>query len=217
MLHRAYNICNTWDAFHVEIQIISQLLRKNLFPPSVIDQHIKNFLNTKLEKTSKKSEQQQQKVGYYKLPFIGKFSISTKDKISKLCEQYCKTLKIKLVLTPTKLMDFFNTKDSLPKDLRSYVVYKFRCASCNACYIGETKRHFKTRVNEHLHTDKESKVFQHLKEHTSCNNACGPNCFEIIDFASSSFRLKIKEAIHIGWEKPSLNTQVKHVSINLSI
>ena len=114
-------------------------------------------------------------------------------------------------------MDFFNTKDSLPKELKSYVVYKFKCASCNACYIGETKRHFKIRVSEHLNTDKESKVFQHLQENANCKTACGPNCFEIIDFASSSFRLKIKEAIHIGWEKPSLNKQVKHVSMNISI
>ena len=44
-------------------------------------------------------------------------------------------------------------KDSVPRELRSRVIYKFTCACCNACYIGETGRHFSTRVREHLSSD----------------------------------------------------------------
>ena len=32
-------------------------------------------------------------------------------------------------------------------------------------------------------------------------------CFKIIDKANSKFDLKIKEALHINWRKPNLNTQ----------
>ena len=44
----------------------------------------------------------------------------------------------------------FSVKEPVPFDLRSRVVYKFLCAGCKACYIGETSRHLSTRVREHL-------------------------------------------------------------------
>ena len=43
------------------------------------------------------------------------------------------------------------------------------------------------------------------------------NCFEIIDSASTPFKLKLKEAMHIIWKKPSLNKQQKHVSISITV
>ena len=47
-----------------------------------------------------------------------------------------------------------NVKDALPEGLRTRVVYKFSCASGNACYVGETSRHFSTQVREHLLSDR---------------------------------------------------------------
>ena len=41
--------------------------------------------------------------------------------------------------------------------------------------------------------------------------------FEIIDQASTGYDLKIKEALHILWEKPSLNIQVKHFNLKLTL
>ena len=41
-------------------------------------------------------------------------------------------------------------KDPISKFLQSYVVYQFTWAGCNACYIGETRRHLKTSIEEHL-------------------------------------------------------------------
>ena len=72
-------------------------------------------------------------------------------------------------------------------NLQSRVVYKFSCASCNATcsYIGETFRHFSTRVNEHLQSDKSSNVFKHLKQSQSCMNASDYHAFKIIDSAPS--------------------------------
>ena len=40
-----------------------------------------------------------------------------------------------------------NVKDPVPDGLRSRVVCKFVCAGSNICYVGETCRHFSTRVN----------------------------------------------------------------------
>ena len=52
-----------------------------------------------------------------------------------------------------KICDLFSAKDSLPNALKSYVVYKFTCAGCQSCYVGETKRHLPTRIKDHLETD----------------------------------------------------------------
>ena len=103
------------------------------------------------------------------------------------------------------------------KSLQSYVVYQFTCAGCKACYVGETKRHLNTRIEEHLGKDKKSHIYSHLQENPQCQEKVNSDCFEIIDRASSYFKLQIKEAMHINWKKPELNKQVKHAGITISI
>ena len=60
------------------------------------------------------------------------------------------------------------SKDSIPKFFQSYFVYQFTCAGCKACYIGETRSHFKTRIEEDLGKDKISQILKHLKENPHC-------------------------------------------------
>ena len=68
-----------------------------------------------------------------------------------------------------------------------------------------------TRIKQLLETNSKSHIFKHLETNRKCKE------FEIIDSASSSYRLKLKEAMHITWEKPSLNKQVKQVSTSIII
>ena len=84
-------------------------------------------------------------------------------------------------------MLYFSYKDPIPDDFKSFLVYKFTCASCTSSYIGETYRHFKTRIEEH--------------STTTCFDSYNSLSFKIIDKANSKFHLKIKEALHINWEK----------------
>ena len=103
----------------------------------------------------------------------------------------------------------FNLKDTVSNVHKSYVVYKFTCAGCNSCYIGETTRHYSIRIHEHLNTDKTSSVYKHLKANPACNNLCNAECFSILDGAQTQYPLNIKENMYISWEKPNLNKQVK--------
>ena len=89
----------------------------------------------------------------------------------------------------------------MPKYLRSFVVYRFICPGCNASHIGETTRHLTMRIKEHLETDSKSQIFKHLDTNKNYEALCNTECFEIID----------------SWEKPSLNKQVKYVSISITI
>ena len=44
---------------------------------------------------------------------------------------------------------------------------------------------------------------------------CCKKCFQVLDTAAMEFSLKIKEAIRIKRENPSLNSQVKHVNLKM--
>ena len=96
-------------------------------------------------------------------------------------------------------------------------MYKFTCASCSSSYIGETCRHFKTRIEEHIKKDNKSHIFKHLHSTATCFDSYNSLCFKIIDKANSKFDLKIKEALHINWTKPNLNAQQNHLALTLSL
>ena len=94
-----------------------------------------------------------------------------------------------------KIKNYFAYKDLIPNDLKSFLVYKFTCASCSSSYIGETCRHFKTSIEEHIKKDNKSHIFKHLHSSKTCFDSYNSLCFKIIDKANSTFDLKIKEAL----------------------
>ena len=116
-----------------------------------------------------------------------------------------------------KIGSLFSSKDTLSRMSKPMTVYKFCCARCKSCYIGETTKVATVRGLEHLHTDKESSVYKHLQAKPECRSACDISCFTAIDHADTSYRLKIKEALHIQWNKPILNKQIKHYTVQLNL
>ena len=94
--------------------------------------------------------------------------------------------------------------------------WSIRMCWCNACYVGETCRNFSTRIREHLVSDRASHIFRHLKDSPHCRALCSADNFHVLDHASTGFQIKIKEAIHIQREQPSLNQQLHHVNLKLS-
>ena len=89
------------------------------------------------------------KFNCYKLPYIGPFSKTAKQKLKKICDQYCKDLSVKVIFTPFKFGDVFSVKNAIPKLLKSRRY---------ACYISETTRHLSTRIEEHFEKDKKSHI-----------------------------------------------------------
>ena len=104
-----------------------------------------------------------------------------------------------------------------PDDLKSFLVYKFTCASCSSSCIGETCRHFKTRIEEHIKKDNKSHIFKHLHSTATCFDSYNSLCFEINYNANSNFSLKIKKGLHINWTKTNLNAQQNHLALTLPL
>ena len=104
----------------------------------------------------------------------------------------------------------FSVKDPVPVELRSNVVYKFTCASCNSCYVGETSRHLKTRIHEHLNRERTSHIFQHLQQSEACRNSRSAECFEVIDRATTKVQGQDKRT-----RKGYVYTNVGRVALSL--
>ena len=77
-------------------------------------------------------------------------------------------IDIKLVLSSFKISNLFSVKDPIPRGLHTGVAYKVLCASCSACYVSETTRHFSTRVQEHIFSDRTSHIFKHFQNSEHC-------------------------------------------------
>ena len=101
------------------------------------------------------------------------------------------------------------------KSLKSFLVYKFTCASFSSSYIWETYCHFKSSIEEHMKKDTKSHISEHLHSTAACFDSYNSLSLQIIEKAKAKFDLKIKEALHINWINPNLNAQQNQLVLNL--
>ena len=178
----------------IDLQKLSVILRRNLFPENLVNKYISKYIQTTVKggKTQPYSgvEPQETPKFFFKIPYVGHFSVTAQRSIRKLANRLYKPIDLRLVFTTFKVRNLFNVKDAVPEGLRM-------CASCNACYFGETSRHFSTRVREHLLSERSSNVFKHLQSSEFCRASCTPDCFEILDSAATKYQVKLKESMFI--------------------
>ena len=203
LIDRAYKINNTTQGFQNDINTLTTILKRNMFPSWLIDKSVQGYLRNVTTKEAPKHDVSN--YHFYKLPYIGFYSSYTRKKISSIINKYCKDLNVKVIFSPFKLCSIFSPKDFIPDSLKSRVVYKFTCAGCGARYVGETNRHFYTRVNEHLFRDKNSHIFKHLSFSKNCHDNCDVSCFKIIDNATSFYRPVGKYGLDSGLDWTGLD------------
>ena len=218
LLFRLFNLSSNWSIIHHEIQQLRGVLILNKYPQGLIDSTIYKTLEKLIHGVKTPKEICDKKELVMVIPYLGKQSILIKKRLMKLFSSTYKDSKLKIVYKSTcKLRNIFSCKDITPVHLQSLVLYKFLCGSCNATYIGKTKRHCKIRMCEHLGTSyktgKELKwneanstvVRNHLKNERHNGDF---NNFKIVGFARNDFELLIKESLLINKLKPCLNKQV---------
>ena len=129
LIDRLFKICSDWKSFHNDIENIKSNLIKNVYPLFLINKVIKKYLDYKF--SSKQTQlKDKSNVHYFKLPYIGNLSHYTKNKLSKLSKEFFKqNFNIKLVFSSFKIKNYFPYKGTIPNDLKSFLVYKFTCAS----------------------------------------------------------------------------------------
>ena len=185
---------NIWKAIEWLTSIKSNLF-KNGHPSFLIDKVIKKYLNYKFSSNQNQLKETSD-VHYFKLPYISNTITqiaSNTNKPSELSTEFCKEhVNIKLVFTSFKIKNYFSFKDLIPNYLKSFLVYRFTCASCNSSYMGKTCGHFQTRIEEHIKKDCKSYISKHLRSSALCFYPYNSLSFRTIDKANLKFYLKTK-------------------------
>ena len=97
-------------------------------------------------------------------------------------------------------------KDTIPKRLKSKLVYGIHCTDCDTVYIGKTKYHLSTRFREHRDLKQVSAVSSHL---TSTGHDALFDDVKIFEYGKTDTKLLIKESLIIKQFNPRLNATVK--------
>ena len=221
MLNRAYQICSNYKFFREEINQIEVILIKNNYPIKFIKDIINNFIDFhKITSESYRANETQpdeltktdvtplqEEKTYFTVPYLGKSSIELQKRIRNELRKY--GVDVTVSYRTTKVSNYFSLKSKCSELFTSNVIYKFTCSQDeNISYIGETRRQLFKRVEEHVKSDKESAVFEHLYQCSACQNVTNiMNRFEILKICSS-FNILTFEAMMIANQKPILNIQL---------
>ena len=97
LIERLFKIYNNWDSFHNDIENIKSNLIKNAYPLFLIDKVNKKYLDYKFSNNQNQLKDTYD-IHYFKLLYIGNLSQHIKNKLSNICQEFCKEkFNIKLV------------------------------------------------------------------------------------------------------------------------
>ena len=97
LIDRAYKINNTIFGFNHDMEKLTEILNKNLFPSHLIKRNIENYLKKVNIEPIHTSESQN--IHYFKQPYVGKNSELLSKKIYILIRKYCKDSFARIVFT----------------------------------------------------------------------------------------------------------------------
>ena len=83
-----------------------------------------------------------------KLPYAGNESYSMMNKVKSITESAFFAIKPRIIFTSKPIVNI-SVKDPMSYLDKSCIVYKFNC-SCERIYIGQTTRHLKITIKEHI-------------------------------------------------------------------
>lgn len=130
--------------FHASnIEIVKRILSNNSYPSSIINKYINRRLKDIKYRNASRIDTYFDIRNILTIPYIKNYS--------ECIYNVLKDRGFDVVYTVPKRLDCLikRGKDVLDNANRTGVVYKIDCTQCEATYIGQTKRHLKTRIKEH--------------------------------------------------------------------
>jgi len=197
------------------------ILIKNQYPENIIEKEIKRFVDRKQPSQSEQQHQpqpqqppeqqqntpQEKQKRFIVLPYSNYKVDEFARRLTRLVNDTFPLVDMKVAFkAPNEIGKLFPFKDNIKEtQMQSLVVYKIRCATCGAEYIGKTERILAHRIKEHNNAKSDSAIQMHKKEHPT--HEIDATNSEILDRADNNFKLMLKEMLHINKLKPVLNTQ----------
>ena len=222
LLYRAYVISSTFQSLHKEIEHLKKIFSKNGYPTRFIDKCVYEFLNKLYAKKESAPTVPKKEVTII-LPYLGTTSWKIKNDLRRTFNKILPFCSLKVVYKTTRrLSSCFVFKDKFPNSLMSGVIYKFTCAQCNLGYIGQTKRYWETRLQEHTHVSALTgkplsgcQIFTPMQHARSCCYRISRDNFSILGFEKDPYLLQLKESILIKTLRPALNGHLTSVPLTL--
>ncbi|CAH3134638.1 unnamed protein product [Porites lobata] len=204
MIHRAYSLSSTTEAFNAECAMLRSTFSRLDYPMSVIDSAIKKFLflNSSADKAERNNDDSS----------TVRISIPFKDQVAaNAVRKQLRDLSHKI--GPT-LQLVFVSKEIKPSIVnKQCVVYQFSCDLCDADYVGYTARHLHQRIAEH----KNSAIGRHFLEAHGNNNLLRESQFTVLRKCQSKFDCLVFEMLFIKKLKPNLNIQTDSIRAKLFV
>ena len=218
-VHRIHRACSTWDNFHQSLEKAKGILEKNQYPP--------NFYEPIIEATLTKIHNHTEEEIVEVCPKEDGQNVQMKHRImlqyrGAPTDQFVKRLKecgapTQVVLTLRKLKTCLpSLKPTIPKMLKSNVVYKITCPRCEACYVGKTSRHLCIRYGEER-TKAVEPVFKHMKKCGGAKQLNEDHIEVLTSVTRGAFHLAIMEALYIREHQPAINTRDEYRDHELSV
>ena len=158
------------------------------------------------------------------LPYMGLISTELKVKLYKTFKQLLPACDLRVIFKVSlRMKNYFNFKGKIKRELRSLLVYNFKCNSCNAEHIGKIKRHYRTRTSDHTGVSPLTGKCVKNNCQTSAvrdymlffKTIVCPEEFSILAKRSCNFKLEMQESILIKLFKPTLNKNISSVPLYL--
>ena len=211
MLHRAYALSSTTEAFNEECDKLRSIFSRLDYPIGLINSTIDVFIQSITTKPEKKTDDGN--TIRIVLPFKDQIAANAvRRQLRDLSSKISVTLQP--VFVSKKLEQDLKPKEIKPSIVsRQCVVYKFACDLCDADYVGYTARHLHQRIAEHKYLA----IGKHLSDAHSDKNLINEGQFRVLKKCHGKFDCLVYEMLFIKELRPSLNTQGDSISAKLFV
>ena len=194
--------------------LLEQFLFKNGFNSnftcSVINKQLNKLLNPSPRPTTVNKA-----VIYFTIPYRGNASFKLRNGLTKLLKCFYPQVAVRVIFKPcSTIQNWFNIKDRIPVKLQSSVIYLYQCGECNLRYVGQTGKHLKERISNHLGISSRTQQplakppHSAIRDHSHSNDhPIRRDSFKVLGTFASNMERLTAEALHIHHLKPELNFQ----------
>ena len=131
-----------------EFKKLKLTLEKNEYPPHIIEQEITKFINNRNKTTDTQPSGQEATAQdtktkkYICLPYVNRKADEFAQRLTKIVNETFPKIELRVAFkAPNEIGKMFPFKDNLKETYKqSLVVYKIKCETCGAAYIGKTER-----------------------------------------------------------------------------
>jgi hypothetical protein len=212
LVHRAFKLSSNFHFFHKEVLFLQTYFHSNGYPRLLVDSIIGKCLNSVFIAKPNNFDVPKQTI-YFSFPYYGDWSTKLEKELVILIAKFYPQIDTRIsFINKFTLSSILKTKESLPTQLRSNIIYEYKCGACQASYIGQSCKVARFRWSQHLGIS--SRTFRRLgktdqsavREHSELtDHPISMQNFSIIDQTNNYNDRKILESLYIKQHKPALN------------